>query len=42
MWPHDNDAIPCSRAAPNPSIASRLDSGHNWRGVGEPGQGKAP
>ena len=24
--------------APNPAIASRLDSGYDWRGVGEPGR----
>jgi hypothetical protein len=28
-------------AAPNPAIASRLNAGHHWRGVGEPGRSAA-
>jgi len=28
--------LPNKPAAPNPAIASRLDSGHHWCGVGEP------
>ncbi len=28
-------------AAPNPAIASRLQSSRHWRGVGEPGRSTA-
>jgi len=30
--------MPNKPAAPNPAIASQLDSGHHLRGVGEPGR----